>query len=142
MCFDELIGTLAANVTRICCVRHNPDESKISYAFIDEPKLQHAVFVDANESKNTWDAAVILMTRMCKPACIEAGAHLLFQPAFAISLRRHADERGYFVVVGFQGRHDIALGSLTMAEREERYKLFCQLFALDPADGEQAPVIQ
>ena len=142
MSFDELIRTIAENVSRVCYVRLYTEESKIVYALSDEPELVHAHFADKDELHATWNGVIRLLTTMCRPAFIQTGAIVLFQPTFVTALGQHSDERAYFVIVQFPCKHNLALGSFTMAEREKRYLMFCQLLGLDPAMGGPPPVIQ
>jgi hypothetical protein len=142
MCFDELVETIARNVSRLLYVRLHADEGNIVYALSDVPELVCAHVENRDELKKTWDALTRLLTTMCQPAFVQLGAHLLFQPEFVSGLGRHADARAYFVIVFFPGKHNLALGSLTMGEREERFLVFCELLGLHPQNGSPPPTIQ
>ncbi len=142
MSFDELIRIIAENASRLHYIRLYLEEKKIEYALAEVPERAVSHFANREELTRTWSGLVHLLTKMCKPPHVEIGNNIMFQPALVSAVLRHSNEIAHFVVLKFLGGHNLAMGSLVMGEREEKYLAFCELFGVDPADGSPPPTIQ
>ena len=128
-------------VDKLLYIKYERDNvSRLTLAFEDEQALTVEQFLDEAECNLVWDVLVHFLTSACVPPFVQIQT-VLFQPTIVSQIATFSEERGYFVLLDFKGKHNIGLGFSDKEERDQSYQNLIEYFKVIQKEKESSPTL-